>query len=128
MNETVVTIEDAARCLPDLAERVHVSGESALLVKSGRPLVRIVPVPPVQPCADDLIAFVRCWRIEHPEPDEQFAEAIDAAAKGIRDPENARKACAKMDRIREEIRARHGVLDIGVPAIRELRWGLPGVC
>jgi hypothetical protein len=26
-----------------------------------------------------------------------------------------------MDRIREEIRRKHGTLDIGVPAIRELR-------
>jgi hypothetical protein len=28
-----------------------------------------------------------------------------------------------MDRIREEIRRQHGVLDIGVPAIRALRDG-----
>ncbi len=48
-------------------------------------------------------------------------EAIDHAMKGIRDPEKAKKACEEMDRIREEIRKKHGVLDIGVPAIRELR-------
>jgi hypothetical protein len=48
-------------------------------------------------------------------------DAADKAAKGTRDPEEAKKACEEMDRIREEIRAKHGVLDIGVSAIRELR-------
>ena len=45
------------------------------------------------------------------------------AAKGIRDPEIMLKACDPMDRLREEIRRKHGTLDIGVPAIRELRDG-----
>ncbi|HZZ80082.1 MAG TPA: hypothetical protein VFE62_16330 [Gemmataceae bacterium] len=43
------------------------------------------------------------------------------AAKGARHPEDARAACEEMDRIREEIRQKHGVLEIGVAAIRELR-------
>jgi hypothetical protein len=47
--------------------------------------------------------------------------AADRAAKGIRDPETMRKAAESMDRIREEIAKKHGVLDIGVSAIRELR-------
>jgi hypothetical protein len=47
--------------------------------------------------------------------------AADRAAEGIRDPEIMRKAAESMDRIRAEIAKRHGVLDIGVPAIRELR-------
>ena len=51
----------------------------------------------------------------------ELQKAAVAAAKGIRDPEKAKKACAEMDRIREEIRKKHGILDIGVPAIRELR-------
>ncbi len=56
-----------------------------------------------------------------PELMAELQEAADRAAKGIRDPEAIRKARADMDRIREEIRHEHGVLDIGVPAIRELR-------
>ena len=56
-----------------------------------------------------------------PETMTALQEAADYAAKGLRDPEEARKACAEMDRIREDIRRQHGVLDIGVPAIRELR-------
>ena len=51
----------------------------------------------------------------------QLQEAADRASKGIRDPEIMRLACESMDRQREEIWRQHGVLDIGVPAIRELR-------
>ncbi len=51
----------------------------------------------------------------------ELQEAADRAAKGSRDPEIMRLACESMDRQREEIRRKHGILDIGVPAIRELR-------
>jgi hypothetical protein len=57
-------------------------------------------------------------------PSEIMAElqkAADDAAKGIRDPEKMRMACERMDRMREETYRKHGLLDIGVPAIRELR-------
>jgi hypothetical protein len=60
-------------------------------------------------------------------PPELMAElqaAADKAAKGIRDPEDMRKAREEMDRLRETIRQREGILDIGVPAIRELRGPL----
>jgi hypothetical protein len=39
------------------------------------------------------------------------------------DPEVARRVWGRAERITEEIRRRHGALDIGVPAIRELRDG-----
>ena len=58
-----------------------------------------------------------------PELMTELQEAADRAARGVRDPEIMRRACESMDRLREEIRRRHGVLDIGVPAIRELRDG-----
>ena len=41
------------------------------------------------------------------------------------DPEIANRIRERGDRIREEILQKHGVLDIGVPAIRELRGELP---
>ncbi|MBI2809095.1 MAG: hypothetical protein HYX68_29280 [Planctomycetes bacterium] len=50
-----------------------------------------------------------------------IATAAQDAANGTRNLREARAACEEMDRIREEIRKKHGVLDIGVPAIRELR-------
>ena len=63
-------------------------------------------------------------QIDNLIPAELMAELQQAAnnlANGVRDPDEARKACERMDRLGEEIRRRHGVLDIGVPAIRELR-------
>lgn len=51
----------------------------------------------------------------------ELNDAIACLMAGVHDPEERRKACEDMDRIREEIRKQHGVLDIGVPAIRELR-------
>ena len=56
-----------------------------------------------------------------PEVMAELQEAADRAAKGIRDPEIARQSRARMDHRREEIRRQHGVLNIAVPAIRELR-------
>jgi hypothetical protein len=41
------------------------------------------------------------------------------------DPEVARRVRERAERIRQEILARHGVQDIGVPIIRELRGELP---
>jgi hypothetical protein len=56
-----------------------------------------------------------------PEVLAELQQAADRAAAGARDAEAMRAACERMDRIREEIRQKHGVLDIGVPAIRQLR-------
>jgi hypothetical protein len=50
------------------------------------PIARIVPVPPGGHPDEDLIAFLRRWRTEHPEPDEQFAEAIAASRKAVQPP------------------------------------------
>ena len=51
----------------------------------------------------------------------EIEEAIRRAMSGVRDPEIMRRACERMDRVSEEVRQRHGILDIGVPAIRDLR-------
>jgi hypothetical protein len=51
----------------------------------------------------------------------EMKEAARVVMTKVRDPEAMRRACEEMDRISEEIRRKHGVLDIGVPAIRELR-------
>jgi hypothetical protein len=50
-----------------------------------------------------------------------MAEAARYAASGVRDPEVMRQACERMDRMREEIRRQHGVLNIAVDLIREVR-------
>jgi hypothetical protein len=56
-----------------------------------------------------------------PETARQMQEAVANATNGVRDPERIKRARESMDRIREEIRKQHGVLEIGVAAIRELR-------
>ncbi len=56
-----------------------------------------------------------------PEIMAELQEAANRAAQGIRDPEMVRKSRERMDRRREEIRRKYGILDIAVPAIRELR-------
>lgn len=86
MSETALTVEDVAACLPDLVERVHARREAAVLVKSGRPVARIVPVPAPGEVVEDLIAFLRRWRIEYPEPDEQLAAEIDESRRAVQPP------------------------------------------
>jgi hypothetical protein len=51
----------------------------------------------------------------------EMNQAANNAAKGIRDPERIKRARKNMDTIREQIRKQHGILDIGVPSLRELR-------
>ena len=60
-----------------------------------------------------------------PELEAEFQEAVRQAMSGKRDPEAMRRAAERMDRMREETYRKHGLLDIGVPAIRELRGELP---
>ncbi|HJT31013.1 MAG TPA: type II toxin-antitoxin system prevent-host-death family antitoxin [Pirellulales bacterium] len=81
----MLTIEDAARRLADVVEHVHSKGEATILLKSGRPVARIVPVASAQH-SEDLIAFLAQWRLQHPEPDEQFADAIQESRKWLRPP------------------------------------------
>jgi hypothetical protein len=52
---------------------------------------------------------------------DALQEAIDRAAKGIRDPEAARKACEEMDRAREEMRRTCGERNLAVDLIRDSR-------
>ena len=56
-----------------------------------------------------------------PELLAQMEETARKALTGQRDPEAMRHACERMDRMREEIRKKHGLLNVGTPAIRQLR-------
>jgi hypothetical protein len=60
-----------------------------------------------------------------PELVAEFEEAVRQAMSSRRDPEAMRRAAERMDRMREETYRKHGLLNIGVPAIRELRGELP---
>ena len=59
-----------------------------------------------------------------PIPPEVMADlerAVELVMTGQRDPEFERRIHAQAEKITQEIFEKHGVLDIGVPAIRELR-------
>jgi hypothetical protein len=69
--------------------------------------------------------------MDQPQDDSQFTPeimaelqaAIERAVNGIRKPEAMRKACERLDRTREEIFRRNGLLDFAVPTIRAPRDG-----
>jgi antitoxin (DNA-binding transcriptional repressor) of toxin-antitoxin stability system len=88
MSEIVITLEDAASRLPELVEHVHAQREAAVIVKSGRPIVRIVPVPVPGESSEDLIAFLGRWRRDYPEPDDGLAEAIEESRRAVQPPRN----------------------------------------
>jgi hypothetical protein len=57
-------------------------------------------------------------------PDElrtALREALEKLALGIRDPQAAKKACERMDRMREENRRLFGEHNNAVEIIREMR-------
>ena len=56
--------------------------------------------------------------------DEEAVMANFVAGTPV-DPEVARRVHERAMKIRDEIFMRHGLVDIGVPAIRELRGELP---
>ncbi|MDB5340853.1 MAG: hypothetical protein JWN70_6472 [Planctomycetaceae bacterium] len=52
---------------------------------------------------------------------KQLEDLIAKLMRGERDPEAAKKARERMDRMREATYKRVGLLDVAVPYIRELR-------
>ena len=76
-----MTIEDAAAHFPELVDRVHAQRQAAVILRSGRPVVRIVPVAAERDAPEDLLALMRRWQSEYPDPDEQLAEDIHYATR-----------------------------------------------
>ena len=56
-----------------------------------------------------------------PENADELQEAVDRLVNGIRDPEAMRRACERMDRMREEMRKRVGEVEVAVCLIRDSR-------
>ncbi len=56
-----------------------------------------------------------------PTGNRELNEANARRMKGVRDPEAARRACERMDRMREEIQKKVGTVEVAVKFIRELR-------
>jgi DNA-directed RNA polymerase sigma subunit (sigma70/sigma32) len=51
----------------------------------------------------------------------ELQESLERAAKGIRIPEEMRKARNEMNRMREELRQKIGTVDVAVDLIRDAR-------
>lgn len=51
----------------------------------------------------------------------ELQEVIERARHGQRDPEAMRSAAERLDRTREAMKAKVGLVNVSVPAIRELR-------
>jgi hypothetical protein len=56
-----------------------------------------------------------------PEILAELEEAVRYAMSGVRDPERMRRACERMDRMREELYRRHGLLNVAVDLIHDGR-------
>jgi hypothetical protein len=56
-----------------------------------------------------------------PEFKTELEEPVSRLVHGTRDPETMRKACERMDRMREEMRQRVGEVEFAVGLIRESR-------
>jgi antitoxin (DNA-binding transcriptional repressor) of toxin-antitoxin stability system len=90
MRDTVITIEDAAARLPEVVERVRSHREPTVILRAERPVVRVVPVPSAGEVAEDLVAFLRRWRNEYRDHDDQLAEAIEESRHAAQPLRNSR--------------------------------------
>jgi len=57
-------------------------------------------------------------------PDEIMAgleRAAERAALNVRDPAIRKRACDRMDRTREQLRAKYGEMNVAIDLIREIR-------
>ena len=71
-----VSVTDAARNFSDFVSRVHYQGESALLVKGGRPMVKVTPARRIK-TGRELAAL---WpKLPHLSPAEAAALECDLA-------------------------------------------------
>ncbi len=75
MSEVMVTVEDAAFRLAELVEAVSVKRESAVLMKAGRPIARIVPIP------------LSAKAVNMPTTPRLHGSKIDPKTAGFRSPE-----------------------------------------
>jgi len=51
----------------------------------------------------------------------ELQEIVDRAAKGVRDPQDMRKAVDEMNQAREELRKKIGTVSVAVDLVREAR-------
>jgi prevent-host-death family protein len=82
MTEHFVSVTAAARGFSDLINRVRYRGESAILVKNGVPVARVVPFAPTHTASTAAILAERLADLEVPADDaDWFVTQISAARR-----------------------------------------------
>lgn len=80
MGETIITVTDAARSLPDCVDRAHYQNETFVLMKDGVPFARLVPAGQPVCRGSDLAAVLASEEL----PDEE-ARAWNRDLKAARE-------------------------------------------
>ena len=83
MTERTLTVTEAARNFADLVNRVYYRGESALLLKNGTPVARIIPVESVRRTGAEIAAQWDDLPHLPPEEAEAFARDIEEARREL---------------------------------------------
>lgn len=78
----IVTVTEAARNFSDFVNRIHYRGESALLVKGGRPMVKVTPARQARTGADLAKRWSELPHLSHVEA-EAFGRDIEAAQANL---------------------------------------------
>lgn len=86
MSEREMTVTDAARHFADLVNRTYYKGESTILIRSGEPVARMIPIGGSSVLGSD---FASKWsEMTHMDPDDadDFAESIETSRKNLKMP------------------------------------------
>ncbi len=83
----ILTVTEAARNFSDLVSRVHYGGESALLVKGGRPMVKVTPARRARTGADLAMRWPELPHLAAAEA-EAFGRDIEAARANLPVPDS----------------------------------------
>ena len=75
-----LSVTEAARNFSDLVSRVHYRGESALLLKGGRPMVRVVPARSPRTGRERAALWPRLPQLSPAEADAMARDLADARA------------------------------------------------
>lgn len=77
-----VTVTEAARNFSDFVSRVHYRGESALLVKGGRPMVKVTPARRANTGRDLAKIWSKMPHLNHKEADA-FGRDLESAREKL---------------------------------------------
>ena len=78
-----ISVTQAARNFSDLVNRAYYRGESAVLVRSGQPVARLVPITPEPINGEELADLWESMPHLTPDEAEKFAQDIEASREAL---------------------------------------------